>query len=231
MKIIAESYGPSNKYIIEYHYEDDECIWMGYREPFTISKDGLTLNNTSAIEVRYVAQSDNNFLASTDGKIFSIRTKKRLVTKINKKGYEVVSTRIGGRKGKCVSVRVHRAVAIAFLGLHENLVVNHIDCNKLNNDISNLEWVTHVYNMEHAAVNGLMVRGDDSYITKLLTDDRIKEIHTSELSARKLALKLNVSRAVIDNVRRGIKTTLAFKSNMSKYSEMYRPIFIDELLN
>lgn len=46
---------------------------------------------------------------------------------------------------------VHRLVAIAFIPNPNNLPeVNHIDENKLNNDISNLEWVTHRENIRHS---------------------------------------------------------------------------------
>jgi hypothetical protein len=44
---------------------------------------------------------------------------------------------------------VHRLVAAAFLGEQSDLTVNHKDGNKLNNHISNLEWLTLEDNQKH----------------------------------------------------------------------------------
>jgi hypothetical protein len=49
------------------------------------------------------------------------------------------------------SFLVHRLIAIAFIPNPDNLPeINHIDGDPLNNNISNLEWCTHQYNMQHA---------------------------------------------------------------------------------
>jgi hypothetical protein len=81
---------------------------------------------------------------------------------INQKGYVEVSI-----KGK--SHKVHRLVAKAFI---ENLElkpsVNHIDFNKENNCLQNLEWVTNKENTHHAIVNNRIKRqiGSSHYKAK-----------------------------------------------------------------
>ena len=60
-------------------------------------------------------------------------------------GYLCVMFTLKGKKHY-----VHRLVAKTFLGDKSNLDVNHIDGNKTNNAVSNLEWVTRSENCLHS---------------------------------------------------------------------------------
>lgn len=66
--------------------------------------------------------------------------------KVFKNGYAYISTKV---HGKIKRLLVHRLVAEAFLvKASDGLEVNHKDHNKLNNNVKNLEWVTHRQNMQ-----------------------------------------------------------------------------------
>jgi Tol biopolymer transport system component len=64
-------------------------------------------------------------------------------------GYLIVNVRLEGNKTKVI--RVHRLVALSFLPNPKNLPqVNHIDGDKTNNKLDNLEWISNKDNMLHA---------------------------------------------------------------------------------
>lgn len=70
-----------------------------------------------------------------------------MATRLTYRGYEIVAL----RKGKShKTFTVHRLVANSFLPNEDNFEqVNHIDGNKTNNDVSNLEWCTRQQNIDH----------------------------------------------------------------------------------
>lgn len=95
-------------------------------------------------------ESDKNYMISNKGSVYSKRTGKILSGEVTKKGYIRVALTNHKR------YLVHVLVAKAFLPNPENKPqVNHIDGNKSNNNVSNLEWNTQSENMKHAYKTGL----------------------------------------------------------------------------
>jgi hypothetical protein len=92
---------------------------------------------------------------SNDGRVRSLLrgTPRVLKTQTDNKGYHRVRVTVEREK---MTFKVHREVAKAFIPNPNNLPqVNHIDGNKNNNSIQNLEWVTNKENAHHAIESGL----------------------------------------------------------------------------
>jgi hypothetical protein len=94
-----------------------------------------------------------NYLISVDGKVFNLKTMKHLKCSINNMGYPSVCL-YNDNGGKFFLV--HRLMALTFFKEDKNRpFVNHIDGNKTNNLLCNLEWCTQKENMQHACKLGL----------------------------------------------------------------------------
>lgn len=82
--------------------------------------------------------------------------KEEMMPYMNAKGY--LRIRLShGTKDTSKAHRVHKLVAAAFIGpAPEKHEVNHIDADKQNNGLDNLEYVSHAKNMEHAKALGIV---------------------------------------------------------------------------
>lgn len=101
--------------------------------------------------------------------------------------------------GKCKQRMLHRLVAEAFLPNLNNLpFVNHIDGNKRNNIVSNLEWCTAKENAQHAIRTGLNLADGRNKPVKCLTNNvTYKSISEAER-------ELHIDRhSILESVTRG----------------------------
>jgi len=93
-------------------------------------------------------------------RVVSLETMTLLKQKIGSTGYPMVTL---FPRGKRVDKRVHRIVAECFLpNPNAHPVVNHLDGNKTNSSIDNLEWTTVKGNSIHALESGLLRVGEDA---------------------------------------------------------------------
>ena len=141
------------------------------------------------------------FEVSNLGSFRNKRNKRLLKQFTHPHGYLHVSTKVGGRKGKCVTFKVHREVAKAFLDNPESLpCVNHKDGVKSNNQVENLEWISFSGNTRHAITLGLMKIPVRPFI---LTEEQRKFVQQNyrpkdrNFGARALGKKFNVNHTTI----------------------------------
>lgn len=150
---------------------------------------------------------------TSDGKLIGSNGKV-LKTQLTKDKRETVVIRPFGRKGECICIYIHKAVAQNFLKKEDGKSeIHHIDKNSLNNDYLNLMWVTPE---EHDALhsNDFQIGGDkyhtlrngeDCFNSKLTNED-IEYIRSnyksrdSEFGARALGRKYGISHSTISKI-------------------------------
>lgn len=184
----------------------------GYRGKYIISSDGVIYNNYSGKEM-----------------------KQRLI-----RGYPHVGLRIfNGEKSEQKLYKVHRLVAEYFIPNPNNLpIVNHKDGNKVNTNVSNLEWVSFEENSNHAVRTGLR---KSSWESKDLARAAITLIEDFKWSSQEVADLLGKSKNTVLYLYQkgyknlGLSTSNIFVKKTSKYEkslpipEHYRQ-YITELL-
>lgn len=132
---------------------------------------------------------------NADGTITSLFMGRAISTKPDSTGYPACNLWDGVKYHKH---RVHRLVAEAYLPNPEKKrTVNHIDGNRCNNDVTNLEWATDSENIEHAHLT--IPRKS----TRKLSFEDIHSILYSELPAAEIAEQYPVDAKHIRAMRRG----------------------------
>jgi hypothetical protein len=155
---------------------------------------------------------DDHYVVNKNGDIKSLYVN-RLLTKYDSSGYYTVHIKkIDGTK---TTARVHRLVAIAFLGNKKDLYVNHINGNKKDNRLENLQWVTPSENTLHSYYE--LDNGNETMRGERLTDSEKREIvkqHECGVKIKDTLNQFNISislyRRITDtqecNIQIGTKT-------------------------
>jgi len=100
--------------------------------------------------------------------------------------------------------RVHRLVAMCFIECDnpDRIEVNHIDYDRSNNHVSNLEWVTRRENHDHSKHRMWTYKGEESPSSKL-TDKDVLDIFNATDSYRSIAKKFGVSEGTVSGIKTG----------------------------
>lgn len=95
-----------------------------------------------------------HYFISENGELYNSKTKKYQKGHINSAGYKIYYFNFNGVKK---NLYAHRMVAETYIPNNNpnKDCINHIDGNKLNNNVNNLEWVTRAENNRHAATTKL----------------------------------------------------------------------------
>lgn len=149
-----------------------------------------------------------NLEASSLGRL---RSKAGLIRKTQSSatGYRMISVWMPSER-RYRNKRVHRLVFAAFCGeVPAGKQINHIDGDKANNQISNLEAVTQSENIRHGIATGLyrpgrcvVWRGGHHWNAKL-DEEKVRQIMASDASPAALGRAFGVERSVISRIKGG----------------------------
>lgn len=189
----------------------------GYEGYFEVSNFGRvrSLDRT----ITYTNRWGSKTTLKKKGKILS--------TRINNMGYVMVDLKVNKEKSTKL---LHRLVAFTFLENPNNYdQVDHIDGNKQNNNLNNLEWVSQSINIKRAYDNKINNITEEAKkrlsenVKGVSPKDRCKEVIQLDLNGNELnryksiteaSKALNIDRATIRDAitgRRGAKTAKGYK--------------------
>lgn len=154
-----------------------------------------------------------------------------LAQRSNGKGYLRVDVNINGKK---VTKYAHRVVAECFIPNPDNLPeINHKDNNPLNNNVSNIEWCTHEYNMQYKEKYGVSAKEAAQKFPVYAINLKTLEILRFE-SRQEASRQLGIAQESIGRVVKG-KQKIAkgfwfVEDNGKSNKDKLRKIAIDMLL-
>ena len=101
-------------------------------------------------------------------------SEKLLAERVSTTGYDHKSL---WKDNKRTNFKTHRLVALAFIENPKGkYTVNHIDGNKLNNNVTNLEWLSLGENLRHARDTGLWQHRGSNHVHAKLTEEDVYKI-------------------------------------------------------
>ncbi len=165
-------------------FSEDEVSIPGYEGLYTITEDGDVWG------VDRVVQNKN-------GGITRVRGIKRKTHK-NWCGYDCIKL---CKNGKLKGEFIHRLVLLAFVGpCLKGMQTRHLDGDKLNNHLSNLQYGTGEENWEDRRKHGNAMDGIDhpnSKLTKEISSKIMEEYHSSGISQKDLGAKYGLSQTSV----------------------------------
>ena len=193
-------------------YNIDEKLWENstYADTIRRCKEFFSISKLDIWKTKYQTNNGFYYYVTRFGEVWNTETMTKLGIRINGSGYNRVNL------GSAHDVRVHRLVAHHFVpkpkdlvdkGLKEDdLVVNHLDGNKLNNRCDNLEWTTQKGNIHHASINGLMHPTIDNHLR-----EHIWQLLEEGYSDTYISKETGIPRPTVSHIRQG--TILRYRTD------------------
>jgi predicted XRE-type DNA-binding protein len=147
-------------------------------------------------------KSESRFITKKDG---TKKPVKGIIMKPKKSKCGYYRVGLVDQFGNQKFLSIHRLVLITFHGLHESKnQVNHINGDKSDNRLENLEWVSCSENQKHAHSIGLKCQKGENHAQARLTSKDVIEIRNlinQGIKQRIIAEKYGVKRSYISEIK------------------------------
>lgn len=151
------------------------------------------------------------YTPTDDGRLYNKRRKNYKVPQMSWDGYAEHELTINGKR---YWSRAHKLVAYYFIPNPERLpVTNHLDGDKLNNAVGNLEWTTVSGNTKHSYEMGLQVGKSGNTV---FTDDEVRFIRQSRKAGK---LRDEILQHHFSHVKRDTFFNVWYKQTYKEISE------------
>jgi DNA-directed RNA polymerase specialized sigma24 family protein len=155
----------------------------------------MNTNNEKEVIYKPIPGYEDLYSATNDGRIYRYSRRGAKAGFIKQRRNTMYSRVPLWKYGEIKCHSVHRLVASAFIPNPDHKPqVNHKNCDKHDNSVENLEWVTKKENWDHARDCGI-------YIGKMLSDQEQKELYhyylTGEFTRQELAKHFGISLSTV----------------------------------
>ena len=158
--------------------------------------------------ILHIEGCNKEYIITTDGQILDINTRTPRKFNEHHKGYLKCGFYINGKYKQRF---VHRLVLMTYKPLEsmDNLTVDHLNHNKRNNELSNLEWTTFETNQTRAKEDFIQLNTDNPKIkTGKLLFDNIEDAIDYVIKT----MVLNGSNPNRDNIKKKINKAISTKT-------------------
>lgn len=214
-------------------YNIKESLWENstYADIIRRCKEFFSISDSDKAPTDYKTYNGFYYYVTRFGEVWNTDKMTKINGCVYDNGYRHVNL------GPVHNVRVHRLVAQYFVpkpkdlvdqGLsEENLVVNHLDGNKLNNRWDNLEWTTNEGNMAHASSTGLMSTTIDDHLL-----ERVWQYLQAGYSDINISRETGIAAPIVSMIRRGVSPRyITDKYTWSKHSPRFRVLDKDTIFS